>query len=176
MNIYDIAMGAAISANCLLAWSSRSHGAKCLSMWAGMSFVLGLVVLDIIPALCRLFLARWPEVLAAIEPATGFPWSNAFLSMVDLLLLGWLLTIIRRNPDLRPLSMVLIGLQMASLSMHFADLVSIHNFSRLYYAALDGILYLILAFNIGLSVRHGIVIRSLDIAGGWLSNHRRRHG
>lgn len=147
MSIWVVIFGTAVSLNCLLAWASRSHGSKCLSMWIGAGFMLGLTITTasrIVPS--------WTVF--------DYPWQNLVMSIADLGLLAWLMVILRKNHDLHNIGRLLFLLQCLSLFSHWIDLTTFHSMKRIYYGALDVIEALMIILNLHKSARHGI---QLDI-------------
>lgn len=157
MSIWVAITGALVTANCLLAWSSNSHGAKCLSMWTGGSFGLGLFL----TTAGRLLAPYVGGFEAVWETVFHFPWQNVMMAEADLFLLVWLLNIIARNDDLQRYRWPLIGIQFTSLTLHLADMVAVHRYPDLYYGALDALLLSIIAINTFMSARHGVNMVSL---------------
>ena len=157
MSVWVVIMGLAVSFNCLIAWSSESHGAKCLSMWIGAGFMLGLGVTTASKIVAHLTLLGYP-----LQDLTLFdyPWQNLVMSIADLGLLAWLTVILRRNRDLHDIGRLLIILQCCSLFSHWIDITTLHNLKRLYYGALDFLEALMIVLNLHKSKRNGI---NLDV-------------
>lgn len=148
MSPWVVIMGAAVTFNCLLAWSSDSHGAKCLSMWIGAGFVLGLAITT-------------ASRIAPILTVFDYPWQNLVMSVADLGLLAWLTVILRKNSDIRGIGRLLIALQCCSLFSHWLDLTTLHNLKRVYYGALDAIEAFMIVLNLYKSARHGVDLGNL---------------